>query len=189
MVAQPVRWPFGRALSLVVGLLALVGGAVAPSVSAAAVVDRDEYSTTVEAADGTLKTTISSRPLNFRDADGTWRKIDTRLAETRGGDLEPKAVDGELTIPDSLAQPIELEHDDREVTFRLIGADPDAAVDAGGSEATFAGALAGVAATYAATPFGVKETLTLASAASTRVFAYDLRAASTWTASMDADEV
>lgn len=176
--------PFGRALGLaLVGLLSIV---VAPSV-AATVVDRDEFSTTVDVGGGKLKTTLSSEPLNYQTDSGAWKPVDVELETNADGSVGPQSVDGDVAIPESLAQPVELEHDGRSATLRLLGASGD--VDVDGAQASFDGAMPGVDVSYVARPYGVKETLRLASRLSPRSFAYELRASTLWVASMDRGDV
>lgn len=175
--------PFGRAF-----LLACLALLLAPlGAFAATVVDRDEYSTTVDAGGGKLKTSLSSEPVNYQTDSGAWKPIDTSLETQSDGDLHPGAVDGDVAIPDSLTQPIELEHDGGTVSFRLLGAEGSADVD--DDTASFDGALQGVDASYATRADGVKETLTLATPFSPHAFAYDLRASSAWSAAIEDGDV
>src|SRR5438477_8020156 len=46
---------------------------------------RTRTSKTSRAADGKLTTTVSARPLNYRDGQGHWQPIDSGLASTKVG--------------------------------------------------------------------------------------------------------
>lgn len=166
--------------------LVLVGAALVVPVSAGAageVVDRDEFSTTTRLSDGTLKTSVSSQPLNFKEG-AAWKPVDTALEPGPSGSVKAAAVDGDLTIPSALSQPVKLAHDGRQVTVRLKGSSGgrDGVQDAA---AEFEDALSGVDITYVATPQGVKETLALAGFSSPKVFDYDVRAGAGWSAGVD----
>lgn len=175
--------PLGRALALAVSALLIASG----SVSAATVVDRDEFSTTVDAGGGKLRTTLSSEPLNYQSESGAWKPIDLELEAQPDGTVRPQSVDGDLAIPESLGSPVELEHDGRSASLRLLGASGD--VDVTGAEAAYEAAMPGVDVSYVARPYGVKESLTLASPLAPRSFAYELRASELWSASMDRGDV
>ncbi|MBO9532665.1 MAG: DNRLRE domain-containing protein [Solirubrobacteraceae bacterium] len=177
-----------RALLCALGI-GVIYAAVPCGAAGAEVVDRGEFSTTVDAGGGKLKTSVSQVPLNFLDGSGTWRAIDTELEPTASGDLEAKALDGSVTIPSSLSEPVELEHDGRAISLRLVGANAGAQADADGAEASFDGVLSGVDASYVARPAGVKETLKLATRWSPQVFRYDLRAYAAWTAMVEGGDV
>lgn len=160
---------------------------VAPAV-AGPVVDRDEFSTTTELPGGKLKTSVSSQPVNFEASPGVWKAIDTTLEPGADGTVGPAAVDGDVAIPATLANPVELSHDGHELSVRLKGSSGgrDEVADAG---AEFQDALAGVDVAYVSTPQGVKETLRLASASAPKVFSYDVRGAADWTAALDGGDV
>lgn len=180
---------FSRPLGRVLALCAFALASLLPAGSAwaAVVVDRDEFSTTVDLGGGKRSTTLSSEPLNFESDSGVWQPVDLELAREGDGDLHPGAVEGDVAIPRSLSEPVELEHDGRSVTFRLLGASGDADIE--GAEASFDRAMPGVDVGYVARPYGVKETLTLRSSSSPRVFAYELRGSVLWSASMDRGDV
>ncbi len=152
------------------------------SVAGGAVVDRSEFTTTSEVAPGKLRTQVSSQPLNF-ETDQGWQPIDTELERGNGGVARPVSVDGDVAIPPSLGAALELEHDGREVSFRLKGASGE--IDVDDATAAFDEAMPGVDVSYRAVPRGVKETLTLASSKAPSVFAYDVRGGASWSAAVD----
>lgn len=171
-------------------LLSVAGTAAAlvttPTAAGATVLNRDEFSTTVDAGNGKVKTTLSSEPINFQTEAGSWHPIQPSLEES-GGELRAKAVEGDISIPTSLGKPVELEHDGHPATFKLIGAAGSA--DVKGVNAAFDHAIPNVDVIYAARYNGVKETLVLRSPAAPTSFAYDLRANASWTAAVDAGDV
>ncbi len=111
--------------------------------------------------------------VNFRDAEGRWRPIDTTL-QARSGAIRNRAAEYSVELPPRLnAAAVRVSRGDNWVSFGLRGAAPSAAVTTG-SEARYADVLPGVAVEYVAEPTRVKETLQLASAAATGTFVFDL---------------
>jgi RHS repeat-associated protein len=137
---------------------------------------RTETSRTFRQADGSLTARISAGAVNYRDAGGTWKPIDTTLRPDGRGGLASTAAAAEVALPPSLDDPAKVTDGDRWVSFALQGADAAAAPTAAGSTATYAGALDGVDVTYEAQAEGVKETLTLADASAPALYRYTLEA-------------
>lgn len=168
--------------SLLLPLAASFVAAFAPSAFAddtaaalGAVVDRDEFSTTVKSGEA-FKTRTYPAPVNFQEDDGSWKAIDRALQVEGDGTVHPIAVDGDAAIPASLGRPVVLEHDGRTLSFRLVGADGDADREVAGTKASFDDVLSGVDVSYKARANGLKEIITLASRASRRTFSFDVAA-------------
>ncbi|MFG2149532.1 LamG-like jellyroll fold domain-containing protein [Streptomyces sp. NPDC048696] len=124
-------------------------------------------------ADGTTTRKIAKTPVNYRDANGDWQPIDTRVkaggdgrlhesANSRGVDFAPRSTDSAVVSFST--------DDDHVLSYGLQGAAPVAG-KADGSEVTYAGTLPGTDLVVAPTATGVKEAVVLHSA----------RAANSWT--------
>jgi RHS repeat-associated protein len=148
------------------------------------VVARADYSTTSRTNDGKLHTRAYPEPVNFQDEDGSWTPVDRTLESAGDGTVHPADVDGDATIPSSLEHAVKIEHDERSMTFRLMGADGDR--DVSGTKADFDDAIPNVDVQYAARSLGLKETLVLQNASAQHVFKYDLRGDDDLVASIDA---
>jgi RHS repeat-associated protein len=139
---------------------------------------RTESSRTIRKADGSYQAQISAGPVNYRDASGAWKPIDTDLDPDGSGGLKTTEVAAKVSLPESLADPATVTAGSRWVSFALAGADGAVAPRADGSTATYADVLDGVDAVYDAQPTGVKETLTLADAAAPATYRYAIDASS-----------
>ncbi len=124
-------------------------------------------------ADGTVVSRVSATPVNYRDAQGDWKTIDDRLVPDAAG-VRVAADRYGLRLPGSLADgAIALSGADRGVSFQLDGA-RDVSGTTSGRVQTFANVLPGTSVSYAATPRGVSETLTLSDASAPQAFTYSL---------------
>jgi YD repeat-containing protein len=159
------------------GFAGPAGGAEVPAL-------RTESSRTYRKADGSYQAQVSAGPVNYRDASGDWKPIDTDLASDGSGGLETTDTAAKVSLPESLDDPAKVTAGSRWVSFELTGADGDAAPTADGSTATYEDVLDGVDSTYDAQPTGVKETLTLADASAPASYRYTLDASSGLTAAL-----
>ncbi|MCW2985301.1 MAG: hypothetical protein JWR63_2871 [Conexibacter sp.] len=137
---------------------------------------RTESSRTYRKADGTYQAQIWASPVNYRDAHGDWKPIDTDLTSDGNGGLETTDAAAAVSLPESLADPTKVTAGSRWVSFTLDGAAQDATPVADGPTATYDDVLDGVDAAYKAQPLGVKETLTLADATAPATYHYTLDA-------------
>lgn len=124
---------------------------------------RTEHSRTFRLPDGSLQAQISASPMNFRDGSGRWAAIDNRLKRQSDGSLRNTAGPSTIEVPATADGAVQLSGGGHTLAFSLIGGSSTQA-RAKGDEATFAGALPGVSASYRAQGDSLKETLTLASA-------------------------
>jgi RHS repeat-associated protein len=156
----------------------LRAAALAPPTGPDEVAARTEFSRSYRRDDGSTRTLISGVPLNYRDASGAWKPVDTTLRDDGSGGVRSSEAAVELALPRDLSDPVKVSEGSRWVSFALQGASAGAVVDAHGSSASYKGVLDGVDAEYVAQPRGVKETLTLVdrSAPSRLRFALDTSA-------------
>ncbi len=148
---------------------------------------RTENSRTYRAADGSLVARVSQDPVNYRDAAGAWRPIDTALRPDGSGGLETTASAADVSLPQSLDAAAKVSDGSRWVSFALAGADATEAPTVSGSTATYADTLDGVDAVYDAQPGGVKETLTLADASVPSSYRFAIDASAGLTPSLGDD--
>ncbi|MFD7540923.1 LamG-like jellyroll fold domain-containing protein [Streptomyces sp. NPDC059819] len=124
-------------------------------------------------ADGTTTRQIAQKPVNYRDADGNWQPIDTRVttggdgrlhesANSLGIDLAPRSTDPAVVSVST--------DGDHTLSFGLQGATAVAG-KADGSKVTYAGILPATDLAVQPTTTGVKEAVVLHSA----------QAANSWT--------
>ncbi|WP_445148359.1 RHS repeat-associated core domain-containing protein [Baekduia sp. Peel2402] len=137
---------------------------------------RTESSRTYRKADGRYQAQIWASPVNYRDAEGKWKPIDTDLEPDGSGGLKTTEATAKVALPESLADPATVTAGGRWVSFALDGADADAAPTADGAIATYPDVLDGVDAEYEAQPLGLKETLTLADVSAPSSYTYTLDA-------------
>ena len=124
---------------------------------------------------GTFTARTTAGPQNYKDAAGAWQPIDDTLVPDGAGGYTTKADGYAAHLPASLGGPVSVTAGSRSLSMALQGAGGAAAVS--GATATYANALPGVAVAYAAGPAGLKEDLTLASAAAARPFVFTLATA------------
>jgi hypothetical protein len=120
---------------------------------------RTATSETFRTASGAYELRIFSRPVNYRDAHGRWRRIDNRLYAD-GRFLRNRANGVRLEIPRRLGRaPLRLTRGDAWISFSPIGASGRASFR--GATAQFRGAWSGVALRYTATDDGVRQALVI----------------------------
>jgi YD repeat-containing protein len=129
-------------------------------------------------SDGSREVSVYDHAVNFQTTAGQWTPINDELQQASDGSFHPAASPVPLTLPSSLAAgPISVGQGESALSFALQGAAPGPA-SAAGTNRTYAGVLPGVEASYAATPQGVRELLTLSSASAPTVYNYKLSYAS-----------
>jgi RHS repeat-associated protein len=131
---------------------------------------RTRTSRTYVTEEGTYRRVTSLAPVNYRDAQGRWQPIDSRLVAASGG-YENKANDVRVRMPQSLAAPVRVQRGGIWAAFQLVGAQTRAPV-VDRATATYRDALPGVTARYTALAEGVKEELVLQSRAAPSVFRF-----------------
>ena len=137
--------------------------------------ERGSHSRTYLNPDGSLTTSISATPVNFKDGEGSWRPIDNRLVQTSAGTYRNRQNRFTVELPAQAgAAPVEVSGNGHSVSFALRGASARAHVE--GAVARYRAALPATTLEYAAVGEGVKETLTLASRAAPTRFVFDLDA-------------
>ena len=146
---------------------------------------RTRTSRTVQTEEGTFKTTASASSIHFRAGDGAWRPIDNRMTRGSDGRFRNAANRFSTEVPASLAEPVRVTDGSRWVSFRLRGATGTGAAD--GATVRFADAIEGVDVSYTAEGDGLKELLTLPSAASPSSFVFELAASSGLTPALQDD--
>jgi RHS repeat-associated protein len=125
--------------------------------------------------DGTETTEFSATPLNFRDRDGNWLPIDTKLTPTDTGWANPtNSAALEFAARADSARLAGMRFGDHELAYGLEGAAPATGV-AGADSVTYPGVLPGLDLHLAARPGGIKETLVLHDADTSRTFRFPLR--------------
>jgi RHS repeat-associated protein len=136
---------------------------------------RNATSSTFETPSGERKVEISTSPINFQAADGSWTPIDNNLVpSSRAGYAFENAANAyRVYLPAELHDaPVRIEKDGQWVEFALRGA--RGAPDVSGSTAIYHDAFPGVDLRYDVTPTGVKEGLVLKGPGSQRQFPYSV---------------
>jgi RHS repeat-associated protein len=137
---------------------------------------RSAFATTTTLAGGVRKTEISTAPLNYQDAQGVWRAIDSSLAATAGGGWHNTANNWSAQLPATLSSPVTLSNGSSQIGFTLVGAN-SATANAGtaaGSTATYPSALGATTVAESVNATGIKETLSLANATAPSSFSWGL---------------
>lgn len=106
-----------------------------------------------------LEARVYAGPVNFRDGDGVWRKIDNRLVAGESGVVRNAANAYRVQLPPDLSGPVTITTGEASVSFSLVGAKGGRAVD--GNQATYAAALPQVDVRYTVRDAEVKEDLVL----------------------------
>ena len=138
---------------------------------------RTATSTTFRKADGTLSTSISATPVNFRDGSGAWRRIESKLVPVAGGGFAfaSRANAFKVRFKDAVGPAfvgVDLLRG-RGFTFGLLGANPGAARVAG-SAIHYADVQRGVDLDYDVLPQGLKESVVLANAQAPAAYRFTL---------------
>jgi RHS repeat-associated protein len=134
---------------------------------------RTEKSRTYETEDGRRVARLWTGPVNFQDAGGKWRAIDNTLRPAVGGGYENAANGYRAHLPDSADQPVRFGAKGEWVSFALKEArGPGSALQ---DTARYPDARPATTLSYTATNAGLREKLTLESAAAPGTFRYALR--------------
>jgi hypothetical protein len=178
--------PFGLGLLLLLALAGLLlwgerAAAEEPVAEAPVVVRelterRTQYGATYLLSNGAFRTVLSQAPVHFKDADGAWQPIDSRLVPAKeAGSYVTAAAPVTVTVAPERedSAPIRLSWGSYEVGLDLEELNESAASIAERS-ASFTDASGTVSVTYEATGDGVKEAIVLASAAAPSSFRYRL---------------
>lgn len=148
-----------------------------------------QTSRTYAEGDGTDRLVASVAPLNYKDSSGAWQAIDDSLVadSTSGFAWRNKADAYTAEFPaDPSTGPIRVSTGGQWVQFQLQGA-ASVSGTVSGNTITYANVLPGVTITYAALPTGVKESVSLASAAATASFPFAVSTSSGLSAATSAD--
>lgn len=180
----------GRLLAAVVSVGLVIVGASLALASGASVQRRDEplrphagvevstlrteFTRTHLLSDGTYETRLSIVPLNYRDASGSWRRIDNDLVRAADGSLRNGANSVAVQIPRVANGSVRFADGARALSFSLVTADDDVVAEATGSVARFEDAVEGVDVSYEVVGKALKETLTLESADAPSVYRFDV---------------
>jgi RHS repeat-associated protein len=136
---------------------------------------RTETSRTYVDSTGNRVAYISQGPINYKDEQGRWQRIDNSLIPKQGAGAgwENRANSFHATFPATLSDgPVQVDIGEEFISYGLKGG---AAVgQASGDSVTYAEALRGVDLTYEVSNNAVKETLTLRSAASSDALIFDV---------------
>lgn len=149
------------------------GPAVGEEIAAA----RTAMSRTFVAEHGALRTRFYGDHVNFKDASGTWQKIDNTLVTTDqpGYAYRNRANSWDVDLPPELGTaPVRVRDGSRWVSFSLDDASGPA--ETNGNSATYANAVGSVDVSYLVLGSGVKETLKLPTASATNRYSFSVRA-------------
>lgn len=135
---------------------------------------RSEFTQTHLLSDGTYETRLSSVPLNYRDASGSWRAIDNDLVRAADGSLKNGANSVAVRVPRVASGAVRFAAGGRALSFSLATAEDDVTAESTGKVARFQDAVEGVDLSYEVVGSALKETLTLASAAAPSVYRFDV---------------
>jgi hypothetical protein len=129
------------------------------------------FSSTYAGRDGSMVTRVSASPLNFRDRNGQWRAIDSRLV-TRGDGFVNRAGTHVVSLPRQLSTGVGVRSGTDSLSMRLVGA--AASVSVRGARASYPNALPGVTVLYDSQPQGLREQLVIADRSAPRRFVFEL---------------
>jgi YD repeat-containing protein len=134
---------------------------------------RTEDSDTFLQSDGSRLLQIADHPVNFK-RNGTWQPIEDQLVPAPGGSWEPAASPVPVNLPVGLGgHAVTVGGASRRLSLALQGAEGASGV-ATRNTRSYSAVLDHVDASYAATPRGIRETLTLADASAPAEFKYSL---------------
>ena len=142
-------------------------------------------------ADGSYTSKVWSARVNYQTAAGSWAPIDATLVQGSGSRWQEKAnslaVSFAASGSDASLASLGNASGSQQVSFSLAGA-ANVAASASGSSLTYAGILPGTDVTETATPDGISEALTLASAAAGTSWTFPLTL-NGLTATLDGDSL
>ena len=122
---------------------------------------------------GPFQARVYATPVNYKATDGSWQPIDTSLVAAGSGAHKTAAGAITTTLPDNLSSgPVTVTSAGRTFGVQLAGATGTGTVS--GATETWSGALPGVDVALTDGVQGVKESLTLHSAAAQHAFSYTL---------------
>jgi RHS repeat-associated protein len=133
---------------------------------------RTAYSSTYALSAGKRKTVFSTTPMNYRDATGNWQKVDNTLVSSAGGGWHNNTNAVHVDLPASLSSPVTLTKGNSSIGFSLRGALGSGS--ASNATASYSSVLSATSASYKITGSGVKEDLSLSSAAAPSSFTWSL---------------
>ena len=125
---------------------------------------------------GSRRLVSSTGPVNYLDSQGAWQQVDdTLVADGPAGSGYVNAANSySVTFPaDIAAGPIKISTGAKWTSFRLRGAHSSTGV-VSKNAITYPDVMPGVSLTYAASPEGVQELVTLASAAAPTSYQFDV---------------
>jgi RHS repeat-associated protein len=148
---------------------------------------RTATSQTFELPDGSLEARIFANPVNYRDADGTWKPIDDQLEEAEGGGISNGSNAFDVSLPERLGEePVRLSAEGHWVSTELLGPDTEEAQLEGGT-ASYESASGKTSFELSGLANGVKESIEVADPSQSASFAFDLSASGDLTPSLEAD--
>ncbi|HEX6700013.1 MAG TPA: DNRLRE domain-containing protein [Gaiellaceae bacterium] len=180
--AAEVRPPGGWATAIAVAVAAfVVAGPVAPrpagaSAAAQDVVKRTQKSVTYRNGDGSFTTSLYAAPVNYRDRQGRWQPISSKLVPAAKPGY---AFRNEANSFDALFKAksgpgyLHLDAAGAALDLTLEGA-AESAASVSGDEIVYPGVRDGVDLRYALAPDGLKETLVLANAGAPTQYSFTL---------------
>jgi hypothetical protein len=135
---------------------------------------RTRFSRTYPSADGSsFATRVFDVPVNYRDADGAWQRIEPALRPDRAG-FRNAAADFDVQVPGAATGEFGVGHDSRSVRFVLQGASADSVAQVDGAVARYLAARPGVDVELESTASGLKETLVLTGPESPAASTFDV---------------
>ena len=135
---------------------------------------RTATSRTFELSNGQLETRLSQAPVNYRDQDGEWERIDESLEEPASGGLTNAANSFDLHLPDQMgAGAVRLSLVDEWLSYRLLGGETEEA-DVEGATATYDSAGGDLSFELHSLANGVKEEIVLADSSQPRRYSFAL---------------
>ena len=124
---------------------------------------RSAYGTVYEMSDGRMQAEASTSPVHYRDAQGRWQDVDTRVADSDRPGFAKAAVHsgfGSL-FGDRSDRMLRVEIGGRHVELGLPGTPRTVTPAAAGSTVTYTGAVGSADLQYAVTASAVKERIVL----------------------------
>lgn len=142
--------------------------------------ERTATSKTFQLPDGSRETRVFEGPINYRDDDGVWKRIDSGLEETDRGSLENGANHFDLTLPDRMgAGAVRLATEEGWLSYQLLGgASETAELEDGSTSASYNMPAEETRFDLTSTPEGVKESIVLDSPSAPNGFQFALRVSS-----------
>lgn len=136
---------------------------------------RTAYASHYRLPDGSYMCDLSAARVNYKTADGAWRKIDSNLVASAPGVSRNAANDFKVEFDSAASgrRPVRIANDDWSVELEPLFGLANAHFDAG-NKTSFAAVARDVDLDYDVGPDGVKETVVLHSAAAPTTFSFKL---------------